>query len=132
VDALGTAGLAVAELRDGLSTWVGERGAALSAGQRRRVAVARALVRRAPLLLLDEPAANLDAELADTVGRALDRLGGPATVVLAVHDAGLAARADRVVRLEGGRLVEERVDGRGPTRAPLRLPDRPLPGTGAP
>jgi ABC-type transport system involved in cytochrome bd biosynthesis fused ATPase/permease subunit len=96
------------------------------------VAVARALVRRAPLLLLDEPAANLDAELADTVGRALDRLGGSATVVLAVHDAGLAARADRVVRLEGGRLVEERVDGRAAAGAPVRLPDRPLPGTGAP
>lgn len=131
-DALGMAGLAVAELRDGLSTWVGERGAALSAGQRRRVALARALVRPAPLLLLDEPAANLDAELADSVGTTLDRLGGSATVVLAVHDPGLAARADRVVRLERGRLVEERVEGRAPAGAPLRLSDRPLPGTAAP
>ena len=72
------------------------------------MALARALVRRAPLLLLDEPAANLDAELADAVGVALDRLGGQATVVLAVHDPGLAARADRVVTVECGHVVEER------------------------
>ena len=133
-EALGTAGLAVGELPDGLSTRVGERGAALSAGQRRRVALARAFVRRAPLLLLDEPVANLDAELADAVGAVLDRLGGRATVVLAVHDPGLAARADRVVRVEHGRLVEGRVDGRVPAgaEAPLRRrPDRPLPGAGA-
>ena len=88
-------------------TPAGERGGLLSAGQRQRVAIARALVRRSPLLVLDEPTANLDVRSRDELGRLL-RAGRESTVLLITHSPALTAAADRVVRLEDGRLVEER------------------------
>jgi thiol reductant ABC exporter CydD subunit len=98
----------VADLPRGLATPVGEGGALLSAGERARVALARALVRRTPLLLLDEPTAHLDPLTEAAVLDTLDRLRGSCTIVIVAHREAVAARAGRVLRLEGGRLAAER------------------------
>ena len=94
-------------LPSGYETVVGEGGRALSAGERRRLALARAFLRDAPLVLLDEPTADLDADSAVIVSDAVERLRVGRTVLLVAHDAGLAARADRVVRIDAGAVVEE-------------------------
>jgi thiol reductant ABC exporter CydD subunit len=93
-------------LPEGMETQVGERGGRLSGGQRQRVALARALVRDAPLLLLDEPTVNLDAGSSRLVGRVLESLPADRSALWVVHDPALARRAHRVLRLEGGRLLE--------------------------
>jgi ABC-type multidrug transport system fused ATPase/permease subunit len=93
----------VEDLPEGIATFVGEGGTRLSAGERSRIALARALLRRAPLLLLDEPTAHLDPLTELRVLDSLDRLRGSATIVLAGHRTAAAARADRVLWLEDGR-----------------------------
>jgi ATP-binding cassette subfamily B protein len=94
-------------LPDGWDTVVGEGGVRLSGGQRRRVALARALVRDASVLLLDEPTSGLDAASEDAVLRALERAVRGRTVVTVSHQLALAARSDRVIVLHGGRVVEQ-------------------------
>ncbi len=91
------------ELPDGLETRVGEGGRGLSAGQAQRVGLARAFLRDASLVVLDEPTAHLDADTAAAVGEAIVRLAEGRTTLLIAHDARLAARAERTVTLEGGR-----------------------------
>jgi ABC-type multidrug transport system fused ATPase/permease subunit len=91
-------------LPDGYETVVGEGGRQLSAGERRRIALARALLRDGQLVILDEPTADLDPESAELVAAALEGLRGR-TVLLVAHDASLARLADRVVRLEAGRVA---------------------------
>ena len=94
-------------LPDGWDTQIGEGGVRLSGGQRRRVALARAILRDASVLLLDEPTSGLDAASEQAVLDALDRAAEGRTVVSVSHRLGLAARADRVVVLDGGRVVEQ-------------------------
>ena len=94
----------VRALPDGYETVVGEGGRALSAGERRRVALARAFLRDAPLVLLDEPTADLDPESASIVANAVDVLREGRTVLLVAHRPELADRADRIVHVGG---VEE-------------------------
>jgi ATP-binding cassette subfamily C protein CydCD len=89
----------VARLPDGVDTQLGEDGAGLSAGERQRVALARAFLRDAPLLLLDEPTANLDGETESEVIAAVRRLAKNRTVVLVAHRPALLSLADRVVNL---------------------------------
>jgi len=96
----------VAGLPDGLDTQVGEGGRALSGGEARRVALARAMVRDAPLVLLDEPTANLDGESEAAVLSALRTLTEGRTVIVATHSPAVMAMADRVVRLDRGRIAE--------------------------
>jgi thiol reductant ABC exporter CydD subunit len=95
----------VRDLPDGYATVVGEGGRPLSAGERQRIALARAFVRDAPLVILDEPTANLDPASAAIVGDAVERLRDGRTVLLIAHNPDLASRADRVVRLDAGRIV---------------------------
>jgi ATP-binding cassette subfamily B protein len=97
----------VHKLPDGWDTQVGEGGVRLSGGQRRRVALARAILRDASVLLLDEPTSGLDAASEQAVLDALDRAAEGRTVLVVSHRLGLAARADRVVVLDGGRVVEQ-------------------------
>jgi ATP-binding cassette subfamily C protein CydCD len=101
------AGLAelVASLPAGLDTVLGEGGSGLSAGERQRLALARAFVRDAPLLLLDEPTANLDGDTEDQVLDAVRRLVRGRTALVVAHRPALAAMADRVVVLEGSEVV---------------------------
>jgi thiol reductant ABC exporter CydD subunit len=95
----------VSALPDGYGTILGEAGRTLSAGERRRIALARAFLRDAPIVILDEPTADLDPASAAVVGRAIERLGEGRTVLLIVHDEVLAARAHRIVRIEDGRVI---------------------------
>jgi ATP-binding cassette subfamily C protein CydCD len=100
----------VRSLPDGLATRIGEGGRRLSAGQAQRVALARAFLSEAPLLLLDEPTANLDAETELAVAAAVERLATRRTALIVAHRPELARRADRVVELRDGVLREA---GRG-------------------
>ncbi|MET8765382.1 thiol reductant ABC exporter subunit CydD [Streptomyces sp. NPDC004658] len=116
----------VAALPDGADTVLGEDGAGLSAGQRQRLALARAFLADRPVLLLDEPTAALDGETEGEVVAAVRRLAAGRTVVLVVHRPALLGAADRVVRLGGAGVVSP--PGRsGPTRGPLPVDPRPRP-----
>ncbi|GAA2150812.1 thiol reductant ABC exporter subunit CydD [Actinomadura napierensis] len=90
----------VSALPGGFETVLGDRGSGLSAGQRQRIALARAFLRDAPLLLLDEPTSNLDGESEAAVIDAVERLKTGRTVLLVAHRPALAALADRVVAVE--------------------------------
>ena len=104
VESSGLSGL-VERLPQGLRTPVGEGGLTLSAGERQRIAIARAMLRDAPIMLLDEPTAHLDAarelSLAETLGPWLESR----TVLVAAHRLGVVGRVDRTLALAGGRLV---------------------------
>jgi thiol reductant ABC exporter CydD subunit len=89
----------VARLPQGLQTVLGQDGAGLSAGERQRLALARAFVRDAPLLLLDEPTANLDGRTEESVLAAIRRLMAGRTVLIVAHRPALIALADRVINL---------------------------------
>ena len=102
---------AVRALPAAYETVVGDGGRPLSAGERRRIALARAFLRDAPLVILDEPTADLDPANAELVASAVDTLRRTRTVLLVVHRPELAARADRVVVLESGRIVEQGTHG---------------------
>src|SRR5690349_462764 len=97
----------ISKLEDGYDTVIGERGGTLSGGQRQRIAIARAFVRNAPILVLDEPMTGLDIESEAAVREALERLMRGKTCLLITHDLASAARADRVLILEHGRIVEQ-------------------------
>jgi ATP-binding cassette subfamily B protein len=102
--ALAAANEFVTQLPNGYETEIGDDGVRLSAGQRQRIALARALLGSPPLLMLDEPTSHLDPEAADLV---LDNLIGiepRPTLLLVTHDPLVARRADRLVEVRGGRL----------------------------
>jgi ABC-type multidrug transport system fused ATPase/permease subunit len=96
----------ISDLPDGYDTVLGERGSTLSGGQRQRLAIARAFIRHAPLLILDEPTTGLDAESAQTVVGALRELMRGTTTVVISHDPALVRSADRILVIDGGRIVE--------------------------
>ncbi|WP_371795779.1 thiol reductant ABC exporter subunit CydD [Streptomyces sp. NBC_01718] len=96
----------VTEVPDGAQTLLGEDGAGLSAGQRQRLALARAFLADRPLLLLDEPTASLDGETEAGIVEAVRRLAAGRTVLLVVHRPALLSVADRVVVLEPGAAPE--------------------------
>ncbi|MST33567.1 ATP-binding cassette domain-containing protein [Acidimicrobiaceae bacterium USS-CC1] len=97
----------IAALRDGYDTDVGEAGGRLSGGQRQCVALARAMAREAPILLLDEPTAGLDASTRSVVGAALDRLSEGRTTLLVTHHLQAVADGYRISVLCRGRIIED-------------------------
>jgi subfamily B ATP-binding cassette protein MsbA len=109
----------IARLPSGLATVVGERGVRLSVGQRQRIAIARALLRDAPILLLDEATSSLDNESEYLVQQALDRLMRGRTTIVIAHRLSTVERADRILVLDRGRIVEEGTHGELLERAGL-------------
>ncbi|HEX6358127.1 ABC transporter ATP-binding protein [Actinophytocola sp.] len=97
----------IERLPDGLATNVGEGGTLLSGGERQRVSIARALLKNAPIVLLDEVTSALDPINEAAVHDGIERLMAGRTVVLVAHRLRTVRRADRVVFLDGGRIVEE-------------------------
>ena len=97
----------ITRLSHGYDTVVGERGNTLSGGQRQRIAIARALLRDAPILVLDEPTAALDAKSEELVMGALQRLMSGRTTFIIAHRLSTIRNADLIVVLEEGRVVEQ-------------------------
>ena len=96
----------IARLPDGVLTMVGENGARLSGGERQRIAIARALIKESPILLVDEATAALDAENQSIIAQTLARLKGQRTLIVIAHQLSTIAMADQIVVLEGGGVVE--------------------------
>ena len=96
----------IMKLPEGYNTILGERGVTLSHGQRQRIAIARAAIRKAPILILDEPMTGLDRKNEREVLDALEGLYGQITTFLITHDPHHAATADMILYLEQGRIVE--------------------------
>ena len=97
----------IAALPQGYDTMLGEGGVTLSAGQRQRITIARAVLRDAPILLLDEATSALDSESETLVQRALDAIMQGRTTLVIAHRLATVTRADRILVLDEGRLVEE-------------------------
>jgi ATP-binding cassette subfamily C protein CydD len=108
----------IERLPQGYATRIGAGGHGLSAGQRQRLGLARALLRDASLLVLDEPTVHLDAVAARRVADTIDELRGSRTIALITHDRVLAARADREVWLDAGRTAGAPARGAGATALP--------------
>ena len=111
----------VETLPEGLETMVGDRGVKLSGGQRQRIAIARAFLKDAPILLLDEATAALDSESEEAIREALGRLMRGRTVIAIAHRLATLRNFDRVIMLQGGRIIEDGppdilMQGRGPYR----------------
>jgi len=111
----------VETLPQGMATVVGDRGTKVSGGQRQRIAIARAFLKDAPILLLDEATAALDSESEEAIREALGRLMRGRTVIAIAHRLATLRNFDRVVMLQGGRIIEDGspdrlMQGRGPYR----------------
>jgi subfamily B ATP-binding cassette protein MsbA len=96
----------IADLPDGISSRIGDRGVLLSGGQRQRIAIARAMLKDAPILVLDEATSALDSESERMVKDALEQLTQNRTSLIIAHRLSTVERADRILVLEQGRIVE--------------------------
>ena len=99
----------IAALPEGLDTFVGERGGKVSGGQAQRIAIARAIAKKAPVILLDEPASALDSETGFAVITALNKLTKGKTVLHVSHKPEMLTGCSRILHLEGGQLYASRL-----------------------
>ena len=97
----------VSKLPDGYNTYIGENGAELSGGERQRISIARALLKDAPIVLLDEATASLDAENETIVQEAISNATKGKTVIVIAHRMRTIENADKVIVLNEGKVVEE-------------------------
>ena len=95
------------DLEDGYDTVIGERGATLSGGQLQRIAIARAAIREAPIMILDEPALGLDHVNRREVTAALERNMQGKSVIMVTHDLLESRKFDRIVVVEKGSVIEQ-------------------------
>jgi subfamily B ATP-binding cassette protein MsbA len=96
----------IEKMPEGYNTMVGERGVTLSGGQRQRIAIARAIIRDTPILILDEPSSGLDAESEKLVFEALDRLMENRTTIVIAHRLSTIRRANVIFAVDDGQIVE--------------------------
>jgi ATP-binding cassette subfamily B protein len=95
----------IASLPDGYQTLVGERGMQLSGGERQRISLARAFLKNAPILILDEPTSSVDAKTEETIIESLERLMAERTSLIIAHRPSTIRHCDQIIHIEGGRLV---------------------------
>src|SRR5437762_1503105 len=95
------------QMPDGYDTMIGERGVTLSVGQRQRITIARAIIRDAPILILDEPSSGLDAAAEKVVFDALENLMARRTAIVIAHRLATVRRADVIFVIDGGQVVEQ-------------------------
>ncbi len=96
----------ISRLPDGYQTVIGENGSALSGGERQRISIARALLKNAPVVLLDEATASLDAENETYIQEAISRLIKNKTVIIIAHRMRTVSGADKIVVIDGGHVAE--------------------------
>lgn len=99
----------IAELPDGYQTVIGEGGATLSGGERQRISIARAMLKDAPIVILDEATANVDPENEDRLQQAIEALTHGKTIVMIAHRLKTVQSADQILVLDGGRIVQRGV-----------------------
>jgi ATP-binding cassette, subfamily B, bacterial len=97
----------IQQLPDGYQTMVSERGTSLSGGQKQRIAIARAILRDTPILILDEPTTGLDGATKRKVVEALERAAAGRTTIIITHDLAPMRFSDRIIVLEEGQIIEE-------------------------
>ena len=97
----------IERLPEGYDTNIGENGSFLSGGERQRISIARALLKNAPVVLLDEATASMDAESETLVQEALSTLLAGKTVLVIAHRMRTVANADKIVVLDGGKVAEQ-------------------------